>query len=292
MSEPAPDSATAHFGDAGMRRFVMADAERRSLLPEVVRQVEEIGVPLQVARYFTAAEPYDGLRLGLFAGHQRIAVPQEETAGWLRVGFDGPLQMCVRPDGALQGVFLGIGEPAVFVSSSVNAFNQSLTALDRSLGVIAAAADLPSAAVAFRELNEELREIDPVAFAGRENWWPRVLDDVRHTLNFPFSASFEYRDGTGRKHIATESTGPGRAHPEELVWQKLSAGGVEPAQVLRVYCELQPCMMPGHYCAAWMQAAFPHAEFTHSFDYGTDADSREQGMKELITYAAQQAGRR
>ncbi|MBJ6641468.1 hypothetical protein H4K36_33250 [Streptomyces sp. DHE7-1] len=65
---------------------------------------------------------------------------------------------------------------------------------------------------------------------------------------------------------------------------------MEPEQVRRVYCELEPCMMPGHYCAAWLQAVLPHAEFTHSFDYGDTAESREEGLKELITHAARQAG--
>jgi hypothetical protein len=36
-------------------------------------------------------------------------------------------------------------------------------------------------AAAFRELNAELRQIDPAAFEYRDSWWPRVLDDVRHT---------------------------------------------------------------------------------------------------------------
>ncbi|RYJ31480.1 hypothetical protein CU044_0490 [Streptomyces sp. L-9-10] len=49
--------------------------------------------------------------------------------------------------------------------------------------------------------------------------------------------------------------------------------------------------MPGHYCAVWLHATFPTAEFTHSFDYGDTAESREEGLKALITYAAEQARR-
>ncbi|MEK8145707.1 nucleic acid/nucleotide deaminase domain-containing protein [Streptomyces sp. M10(2022)] len=109
---------------------------------------------------------------------------------------------------------------------------------------------------------------------------------------FPLSASFEYVDEAGAKQIVTEATGPGRLHPEEIIWQKLSAEGVTAAQVRRVYCELEPCMMPGHYCASWMQQTFPHAEFSHSFDYGETADSREAGLKALIMHAAEQARRR
>jgi len=110
------------------------------------------------------------------------------------------------------------------------------------------------------------------------------------TCGTPFSSAFEYIDNTGTKQVITDATGPGRPHPEELVWHRLQAQGVTPQQVRRVYCELEPCTMPGHYCAVWLQATFPHAEFTHSFDYGSTAESREEGLKELITHAAQQAG--
>nr|WP_272923661.1 nucleic acid/nucleotide deaminase domain-containing protein [Streptomyces sp. SID8378] len=115
------------------------------------------------------------------------------------------------------------------------------------------------------------------------------MDDVRHTLNFPFSAAFEYIDTNGAKQVATEATGPGRAHPEELVWARLEGEGITPQQVRRVYCELEPCMLPGHYCAVWMQRTFPHAEFTHSYDFGNDAESREAGLRELIIQTAQQS---
>ncbi|MCL7381340.1 hypothetical protein [Streptomyces sp. 35G-GA-8] len=47
--------------------------------------------------------------------------------------------------------------------------------------------------------------------------------------------------------------------------------------------------MPGHYGAVWLRTVLPHAEFTHSFDYGETAESREAGFKELITEAARQA---
>ena len=186
-------------------------------------------------------------------------------------------------------MFLGGGEEDMFVNQSLSAFNAALTALDRQLPVIAAAPDLTTAATAFRELNSEVRRLDGEAFAQRESWWPRVLDDVRHTLNFPFSAAFEYIDTNGAKQVATEATGPGRAHPEELVWARLEGEGITPQQVRRVYCELEPCMLPGHYCAVWMQRTFPHAEFTHSYDFGNDAESREAGLRGLIIQTAQQS---
>ncbi|WP_338694260.1 SUKH-4 family immunity protein [Streptomyces sp. Q6] len=290
MSEHAPDPSVAHFGRDGMRRIDVPGAYAAGLPETSRRALREVGVPLHVASYFTAAEEAEGPTLGMFTGHRGL-VMEGERADWVRLGTDRLAHLCVRPDGAVLAVFLARPEEDLFVSSDVEAFTSSLAALDRRLPVMAASTSLPVAAAAFRELNAELRQIDPEAFDQRESWWPRVLDDVRHTLNFPFSAAFEYVNDAGEKQIATDATGPGKAHPEELLWARLSAEGVAPARVRRVYCELEPCMMPGHYCAVWLQNLFPHAEFTHSFDYGETAESREEGLKELMTYSAQQAER-
>ncbi|MEU5930269.1 nucleic acid/nucleotide deaminase domain-containing protein [Streptomyces antimycoticus] len=291
MSEPASDPSVAHFGTDGMRRFNVSGVYGVRLPEAALARLEGSGVPLHVAPYFTAASPSDAIPLGVFAGHHNLPAPSTEMEGWVRIGTDGCAQLCVRPDGAVQAVFLGHDEEDVLASSDVAAFTAALAVLDRRMPVIAASPGLEVAAAAFRELNAELRQLDDAAFVERESWWRRVLDDVRHTLNFPFSSAFEYIDAAGGKQIVTDATGPGRAHPEELVWQRLSAEGVAPEQVRRVYCELEPCMMPGHYCAVWLQRTFPHAEFTHSFDYGSDADSREEGLRGLITFAAQQAER-
>ncbi|MEU0957161.1 nucleic acid/nucleotide deaminase domain-containing protein [Streptomyces niveus] len=291
MPVPSQDPSLTQFGAEGMRRFRLG-ADSGVQLPEPTRAgLEETGVPLQVAPYFTAAGGSDALPLGVFTAQNSLPRPATELEGWLRVGHDGLAHLCLRPDGVLQAVMPEGGEEDLYVSSDLAAFNASLAVLDRILPVIATSSGLTEAAGAFRELNEALRGIDAGAFGEREGWWPRVLDDVRHTLNFPFSAAFEYVDGAGEKHIVTGATGPGRAHPEELVWRELSDQGVAPGQVRRVFCELQACMMPGHYCAVWMQKLFPQAEFTHAFDYGSDAASREAGLKGLITRAAEQAGR-
>ncbi|AVZ70938.1 hypothetical protein SLUN_00305 [Streptomyces lunaelactis] len=291
MSFPSPDQAADHFGQHGLRRFQFGAIHEVRLTDNSRAVLEAVGVPLLVAPYFTASGKGEAVKLSVFAGHQGLPRPPAELENWLRIGDDGLGHLCVRPDGAVQAVILGTEEDDMFVNTSVTALNAALTALDRALPVIAASSGLSEAAAAYRDLNAELHDIDAAAFGERESWWPRVLDDVRHTLNFPFSAAFEYVDDTGRKQIVTEATGPGRPHPEELIWQKLSAAGISPHQVKRVYCELAPCLMPGHYCAVWMQRTFPAAEFTHSFDYGASAASREAGLKELITYTAQQAGR-
>ncbi|WP_327267803.1 SUKH-4 family immunity protein [Streptomyces sp. NBC_01218] len=288
MSEPTPEPSVAHFGASGMRRIVVP--RQYATLPGLTREVlATVGVPLHVHPYFTAAGETDGLTLRMFAGHRGLVL-EDPRADWVRLGSDRLAQLCVRPDGGVQAVFLARPEPDLFVASDVRAFTATLAAFDRRLPVIVASSGPAAAAAAYRELDAELRRLDPEAFDDRESWWPRVLEDVRHTLNFPFSSAFEYVDGHGGKTIATERTAPGRAHPEELLWARLSADGVTPDRVRRVYCELEPCMMPGHYCSAWLQATFPHAEFTHSFDYGDAAAAREEGLRQLILHAARQAG--
>ncbi|MER5738900.1 nucleic acid/nucleotide deaminase domain-containing protein [Streptomyces sp. NPDC002262] len=294
MSSPAPersDELVRHFGHEGLRLFGRTHLSGARLPEEAAVFLEGTGVPVGVAPYFRAPLADEPVGLGLFASRSQGPRPHEVMESWPRVGFDGLAHLCVRPDGAVQAVFLTGVVDDMFVNTSVSALSASLLVLDRAQPLIAAASGLGEAAAVFRDLSAELRQIDAVAFEDRESWWPRVLDDVRHTLNFPFSAAFEYVDDVGAKQVATEATGPGLPHPEEMVWRRLSGQGVRPEQVRRVYCELEACLMPGRYCAVWMQEVFPHAEFTHSFGYGETAESRESGLKELITHAAEQARR-
>ncbi|WP_181384278.1 SUKH-4 family immunity protein [Streptomyces sp. NWU49] len=127
----------------------------------------------------------------------------------VRLGDDGPAHLCARPDGAVQAVLPGTDEHDTFANRSLAALSAGLAALDHMFPVIAVSSD-PSEAAAFREPDEELHRNDAAAFAERENWWPRVLDDVRHALHFPFPAAFEYLDDAGREQIATGATGPGQ----------------------------------------------------------------------------------
>ncbi|MEH0407423.1 SUKH-4 family immunity protein [[Kitasatospora] papulosa] len=284
------ESITAHFGTDGVRRFHPVSLHGAPVPEDASRTLRDQGVPVAVAPYFRAAATNDAAQLSAFASHQKRQSPPGTLSRWLRLGTDAGAELCVRPDGAVQAVFLSELIPDMYVSASVDLFNRALVLLDRSLPRLAAVDGIEDALPVLHNLMTGLKDLDPLAFAERENWWPRVLDDVRHTLNFPYSASFEFKLPGGGKEIVTDSTGPGRLHPEERIWQRLSASGVRPQDVTRVYCELQPCLMPGHYCAQWMQQLFPTAQFTHSFDYGVTAGSREEGLKQAILYAAQQAG--
>jgi hypothetical protein len=285
------DPIIEHFGAEGVRRFPAASLHGAPVPDDGVRRLRDLGVPVAVSPYFRAAATSEAVQLGAFAAQKGRQDPPGALSRWLRVGTDGGAELCVRPDGAVQAVFLSEVIPDMYVSASVALFNEALVLLDGALPRLAAADSLQDALPVLQSLTTGLKDLDPLAFAERESWWPRVLDDVRHTLNFPFSASFEFNLSDGRKEIVTDSTGPGRLHPEERIWQRLSSSGVRPEDVSRVYCELEPCLMPGHYCAQWMQQLFPRAQFTHSFSYGATADSREEGLKQAIVYAAQQARR-
>ncbi|MFJ1551202.1 nucleic acid/nucleotide deaminase domain-containing protein [Streptomyces sp. NPDC088246] len=289
---PSPDSSDGlvqHFGEEGLRRFGRGSLLGVYLPTAVQVLLEETGVPQGVSPYFLATAADEPVALGVIAARSGGPRPPAPMETWSRIGFDGLAHLCVRSDGAVQAVLLSDVADDMFVNMGVSALNASLLALDRAQPAIAASSGLAESAAVFQNLAAELRRIDASAFTEREAWWPRVLDDIRHTLNFPFSAAFEYIDAAGTRQVVTEVTGPGQPHPEEIIWRRLSSEGVKPSQVRRVYCELEPCLMPGHYCAVWMQKTFPRAEFTHSFDYGSTAESREEGLKQLITHAAKQA---
>ncbi|MFC8230650.1 nucleic acid/nucleotide deaminase domain-containing protein [Streptomyces sp. NPDC057287] len=295
MPSPVPESRdelVQHFGREGLRRFGRASLSGVRLSEAGTVFLERTGVPVGIAPYFQAPLGDEPVALGVVAARSAGPRPHAEMERWPRIGFDGLAHLCVRPDGAVQAVLLNSVADDMFVNTDISTMSASLLALDRAQPLIAASSGLGEAAAVFRDLSAELRRIDAAAFEEREAWWPRVLDDVRHTLNFPFSAAFEYVDSSGAEQVVTEATGPGQPHPEEIIWRRLSREGVQPQHVRRVYCELEPCLMPGHYCAVWMQETFPRAQFAHSFDYGATTESREEGFKELIMHTAEQARRR
>ncbi|MFF8769629.1 nucleic acid/nucleotide deaminase domain-containing protein [Kitasatospora sp. NPDC015120] len=268
----------AHFGPRGLRALPIAPAG----------PLREPGLPVQVGPYFRAAEESDPLSVGECAA----------AAGWdagsvaaqLRIGTDGGAELYFASDRSVRAVVPGAEPLDLPVAPGVEAFAQGLLLLDRLLPAIAASERPDAAAAAYRELRQGLLGIDPAAFEDREGWWPRVLDDLRRPLNVDSSAAFEVVDEQGGRRIVTEVGGPGLLHPEERLWHRLRADGVEAGQVVRVYCELEPCMMPGHYCARWMAREFPQAEFTHGFDYGATADSRENGIRALMISLAERRG--
>ncbi len=268
----------AHFGPRGLRALPIAPAG----------PLRHPGLPVQVGPYFRAAEEGDPLSLGEYAAS--AGADAGPVAAQLRIGTDGGAELYFAPDRSVRALLLGAEPLDLPVSGSVAAFAAGLLLLDRLLPAVAEVDRPERALAAYRELREGLLAADPTAFDDREGWWPRVLDDLRRPLNIDSSAAFEVVDEQGAKRIVTEVGGPGLLHPEEALWHRLRAEGVEAEQVVRVYCELEPCMMPGHYCARWLAREFPQAEFTHSFDYGDTAESRESGIKALMISVAERRG--
>lgn len=94
-------------------------------------------------------------------------------------------------------------------------------------------------------------------------------------------AVFEYADGDGNLQTMAAASERGVGHAERIVASQLSEAGVDPSQVTRIYSELQPCSVPGGYCASFLQKTFPQAEVTWSFEYGATAESRAAGVQAL-----------
>ncbi|MFI7402275.1 nucleic acid/nucleotide deaminase domain-containing protein [Streptomyces sp. NPDC049541] len=244
-----------------------------------VQRLAGISVPRRVGPYFSTLDT-DVVALGAYAAAAGRRVAREECASWARLGSDGGFELCVDPHGAVWAVLLDYDEERRFVNSSPQTFASCLVELGDALRAVLTTDQPAVASSAFETLQERLQACDPSAFGDREDWWPRVLDDIRDTASAENYAAFEYVDPEHGKRIVTQA-GTIAAHPEERLWDRLRAAGVGPEQVLRIHTDLQPCFMPGHYCSMWLAEVFPHAEMTHTFSYGESADSRAEGVRLL-----------
>ncbi|MFI6514810.1 SUKH-4 family immunity protein [Spirillospora sp. NPDC050679] len=285
MTTDIAGRAAAHFGPRGLRRLTPDETRDLPLPEDAVRALTEIGLPVQAGPYFTAAVPGEPLPLAGYAALKGLAGNGPADAGRFRLGGDHGAEICATPQG-VEAVFVAVDADPTPVNSSVPAFLACLLALDEHLPIMRTPGDRDPAAV-YRSLREALLEIDGPALADDEAWWPMVLEQVRHAMSFPFSVAFEVEDVMGDRRIETEQARPGFHHPERVLWDRLSAKGVRPAQVTRIYTELEPCFLPGNYCATWL-TRFPRAEFSYSFDYGDTAEEREQGLLALMRHAAEQ----
>ena len=266
------------MNDSAMNDSPMNDSD--------MRRVGEIAVPLSVGPYFTT-DASDPVPLRQFAESVGRTVVLEECREWTRFGSDRGFEICADQDGVVRAVLLDWTEETRFVNATAEAFARSLAALDQGLAGILGTDEPQEAAAAFAELEQRLRTLDPRAFEGREHWWPLVLDDIRDTASAEWFTAFEIVNDQGEKQIVTQAGDIG-VHPEERLWARLRAAGVQPEQVLRVHTELEACFMPGHYCSLWLGQVFPEAQLTHNFPYGETAESRAEGIRQLREAAAQQ----
>ncbi|WP_141207238.1 nucleic acid/nucleotide deaminase domain-containing protein [Streptomyces griseorubiginosus] len=251
-----------------------------------IRRIGDITLPLSAGPYFTTAES-DPVPLQEFAESVGRTVVLDECRSWTRLGSDRGFEICADQEGVVRAVLLDWTEDSRFVNATPEAFAQSLAALDQGLAAILGTEEPQEAAAAYADLEQRLRTVDPRAFEGREHWWPLVLDDIRDTASAEWFTAFEIVDGQGEKQILTQAGDIG-VHPEERLWARLRAAGVEPEQVLRIHTELEACFMPGHYCSLWLGQVFPEAQLTHNFPYGETAESRAEGIRQLREAAAQQ----
>lgn len=281
MYEDTTRGLLARFGRAGLRRI---DSTGTSTPGGEASMLGECGVPRAVGPYFTSPAG-DPVLLGAYRGR---AGAQDERSLWCRLGTDRGAELCVDDAGAVRADF-GPDSPATTVNGTLRAFLDSLTALDAALAAAVVDGDdtreAPGATDAGDILLAQLRSIDPRAVSSEESWWSRIVEDIRHTTAHTAYAAFEFLDAQGEHRIVSGHGGVA-LHPEERMWSDLRATGVAPGRVGKVYTELEPCYLPGHYCAFRLAAEFPDAEFTHSFDYGETAASREAGMTALLRHSA------
>jgi hypothetical protein len=94
-------------------------------------------------------------------------------------------------------------------------------------------------------------------------------------------AVFEYKASDGSLQTVAAASERGVGHAERIAADQLSDMGVQPSQVTRIYSELQPCNVPGGYCAPFIARTFPQAEVTWSFEYGATPESRAAGVAAL-----------
>lgn len=286
MSAELVEQVTAHFGPEGLRRFGPEELASTSIQRAAAETLREPGLPMRVGPYFTASTGQP-LRLGEYAATIGHPDGDSDIAQWCRLGSDQGAEICAGPDGDVRAVFVVADVPALTVNGSVQAFVAGLLALDRHLPLLIAPGDQDGAEV-FRSLRKALVEIDASALEDDEAWWPRVLEEIRHALSFPFAAAIEYEDAGGERHIETEQAQAGLPHPERVLWSRLESRGVAPEQVTRVYTELEPCFLPGNYCGMWLHR-FRNADFSYAFDYGATAAEREAGILELMQRTADRA---
>ncbi|MFI0366512.1 nucleic acid/nucleotide deaminase domain-containing protein [Actinomadura sp. 1N219] len=279
MTDDLGTRLTEHFGPEALLHIDTANAS----LPTASGAALANGLPAQVGPYFSATQD-EPLLLSDYAASIDADHTPPESASWFRLGTDQGAEICVTPTGTVKAVFVVTNVAPLHVNTDVPSFLESLLTLDKSLPLLRSPGQQDPVAV-FRDLRSRLLQIDAPALDDDESWWSRVLELIRHALSFPASVAFEVEENDGRKHIETQETQVGVEHPEHLLWHRLSSDGVRPEQITRVYTELEPCFMPGNYCAMWLNQ-FPNAEFTYSYDYGATAEEREAGMLELINHAA------
>ncbi|MFF5255785.1 SUKH-4 family immunity protein [Streptomyces leeuwenhoekii] len=104
------------------------------------------------------------------------------------------------------------------------------------------------------------------------------------TVGPGYQAVLRYRAQDGSEQQLIRRSAPGMPHPEWQIFHELRAMNVPPDQVLELHTELEPCELPGAYCARMIREQWPQARLASIAPYGTDHASRQQGMRQLLAH--------
>lgn len=267
---------TKQFGPDGLRRFDPAELAGTTVPEAAVALLTQTGLPRAVGQYFQTSDDIP------------VQVKVEDSdRPWAELGNDQLASIAVDPDGTVVAV-LPEG-PVRPVGASVQQFANSLMLLDRYLPHLAEAAQTDDAGRLFRELRIDLVRFDPSVVEWEGGWWQLVLDDIRHTISFPFGASVKYTDAAGTAHVRSAQARLGLPHPELQLVAELADLGVPGDAVTDLYTELQACEMPGHYCRLRVRSMLPAAKYSYGFPYGLDATERQNSLNAAAQAAADAA---
>ncbi|NUR57497.1 MAG: hypothetical protein HOV87_02115 [Catenulispora sp.] len=267
---------TKQFGPDGLRRFDPADLAGTTVPEAAAALLAGTGLPRAVGQYFQTSDDIP----------VRVKV-EDSNQPWAELGNDQFASIAVNPDGTVVAV-LPDG-PVRPVGASVQQFANSLMLLDRYLPHLADAAQTDDAGRLFRELRIDLVRFDPSVVEYEGGWWQLVLDDIRHTISYPFGAAVKYTDAAGTTQIRSAQARLGLPHPELQLVAELADLGVPGEAVTELYTELQACQMPGHYCQLRTRALLPQAEYRYAFPYGLDATERQNSLNAAAQAAANAA---
>ncbi|MFK0291236.1 SUKH-4 family immunity protein [Streptomyces sp. NPDC090442] len=241
-----------------------------------------VGVPEEVGPYFRAADEPD--LLTRYTQEVQLPRPVGDATAFWRLGDDSGSHICCAPSGAVFSASGGALFPTRLVNSSAQAWLTALAELGGLLGRLSSDPIGPGAVAAITAFRDRLAALDPEAMSDEDNWWPLVTDDLRLTASVDASGIFEFRTDAGATRTVSGYSLPGQGHVSRRLGTELLERGIEADRVTRIHADLEPCELPGCYCAEWLAATFPEAEVSYSFDYGPDADGRAAGIRELAAF--------
>lgn len=111
----------------------------------------------------------------------------------------------------------------------------------------------------------------------------RITHKIFGTRNV---AAVQYTTTAKNKEIHVEASRRGVGHAERLLGKFLEDEKIDRARITQFYSELQPCNLPGAYCASFLAKQYPGASVTWSFPYGDSRESRREGVAALAKAVA------